>query len=131
MNTPLDVEEQLKNIKLKALTKEESNLLWSKIEQKIILERPAAHAHVFPIMNMLKLKFAVPAFLALVLIVSSFSTVALANNAKPGDLLFPVDLALEKFQIVFASNAKKSELKVKFSEERVVEAESVLNKVST
>ena len=78
-------------------------------------------------MNIFKQKFAI-ALLVAILIGGSFATATFANNAKPGDILFPVDLAVEKFQLAFSNSGKKSELKIKFSEERVEEAKIVLDK---
>jgi hypothetical protein len=50
-----------------------------------------------------------------------------ANAAVPGDALFGLDLAVEKARINFAGDdSKKNELKVKFAEERLAEAKTVV-----
>jgi hypothetical protein len=57
--------------------------------------------------------------------------VAVASNAsQPGDTLFPVDLAVERLQLNLAGEAKKSELKVRFANERVEEITNVVKEKS-
>ena len=65
-------------------------------------------------------------FVAFAIIASSAATVKASDNAKPGDLLFPIDVAVEKIQIVISSGKKKDELKIKFAEERLKEVKIVL-----
>lgn len=64
--------------------------------------------------------------IALVVVLGG-GTVAAANAAVPGDALFGLDLAVEKARINFAGDdSKKNELKVKFAEERLAEAKTVV-----
>lgn len=131
MTTPFDIEKQLKNIKPESLTKEESNMLWSKIESKISEKKQIVPLlNRFPILNMFKQRLVIAALLILILVGGSFATVAAADNAKPGDILFLVDLVVEKVQIVFSNGEKKNTLKIKFAEERLDEAEDTLTTFS-
>lgn len=50
----------------------------------------------------------------------------MSDSARPGDLLFPVDRAVEEVRATFTSEAGKTELKVKFAEERLDEMDSIL-----
>lgn len=64
--------------------------------------------------------------IALVVVLGG-GTVAAANAAVPGDALFGLDLAVEKARINFTGDdSKKNELKVKFAEERLAEAKTVV-----
>lgn len=49
-----------------------------------------------------------------------------ADTARPGDLLFPVDQVAEKVQLSLAGDDKKNELRIKFSEERISEIEDLV-----
>jgi len=116
---PSNIEKYLKNMKPKPLTKKEQNMLWSKIE-KDIRPRWGGSFSIF------RQRFALATFLTLAIIATSGATVLAADSAKPGDLLFPIDIAVEKVQLVISFGEKKNELKIKFSEERVEEARAVL-----
>lgn len=86
--------------------------MWSKIEPNI--------------KNRTLPKLALTSLLTLSLIASSTVMVSASNSAKPGDVLFPVDTAIEKIQVILASKQKKDELKIKFAEERLEEVKTSL-----
>lgn len=70
-------------------------------------------------------------FIVLALLVGAGGTVAASDSARPGDLLFPIDRAVEDVRATFASTENKVELKIKFSEERLDEMESILDDESS
>jgi len=70
-------------------------------------------------------------FIVLALLVGAGGTVAASDSARPGDLLFPIDRAVEDIRATFASTDNKVELKIKFSEERLDEIESILDDESS
>ncbi len=110
------------------LNKKEKRMLWSKIEARIE-GRIHARKSLFNKMNIFSMfnpKLIMASFVGFAIIASSAATVAAAGNAKPGDLLFPIDVAVEKIQIVISSDKKKDELKIKFAEERLEEVKVVL-----
>ncbi|MFQ6084406.1 MAG: DUF5667 domain-containing protein, partial [Candidatus Aminicenantia bacterium] len=131
MATPFDVEKKLKRIHPEFLTENEKNILWSKIEHEINKkEQLSATGYRFPIFSIFsQRRFALAALLISILIGSSAVTIAAADNAKPGDILFPIDIAVEKVQLVFSIGEKKDRLRLKFAEERLSEVKMVLASV--
>jgi len=105
--------------KTKPLTKAEKNLLWAKIESNLKQNQLSTFFNLKP-------KFAFAPIMAAILIIGSAVTVAASNNAKPGDVLYPVDLAVEKVQLAFAKGKKKDLLCIQFAQERLDEARIVL-----
>jgi len=73
----------------------------------------------------------IPLFIALALMLGAGGTVAMSDSARPGDLLFPIDRAVEEIRANFATDEGKVELKIKFSEERLDELESILDESAT
>ena len=122
-----NIEKKLKEtVKANPLTKTEKNVLWAKIEGQI--NKKEQSVHKFSIFNMFsQSRLALASLLVLILIGSSIVTVVAADSAKPGDILFPIDIAVEKIQLVFSSNKKKDELRIKFAKERVSEVKIILS----
>lgn len=115
-----NIEKKLKQIaKINSLTKAEKNLLWAKIENNL-------KQNQFSTFFNLKPKFAFASIMATILIIGSAATVAASNNAKPGDVLYTVDLAVEKVQLAFTRGKNKDILRVQFAQERLDEARIVL-----
>lgn len=69
----------------------------------------------------------IPFIIALAVLLGAGGTVVASDAARPGDLLFPVDRAVEEVRATFASAEGKVELKVKFAEERLDEMDSILD----
>lgn len=115
-----NIEKKLKETaRTNPLTKAEKNLLWAKIENNL-------KQNQFSTFFNLKPKFAFASIMATILIIGSAATVAASNNAKPGDILYPVDIAVEKVQLAFAKGKKRDVLRVQFAQERLDEARIVL-----
>ncbi len=63
--------------------------------------------------------------IALVVVLGGGATIAASDNARPGDALYGVDLAVEKLELNLArSEEKKAELMAKFNMEREDELKS-------
>jgi len=56
-----------------------------------------------------------------IIIILGFGTTVAADNSVPGDLLFPLDRAIENLRISLASADSKVDLRIEFAEERVQE----------
>ena len=114
-------------MKEKPLTPKEKEMLWTKIEYNIsspkwmgyLAKRPRAF-------SMFGQRFAFATFAAFILIASTGATVLAADGAKPGDFLFPIDIASEKVQLAISFGEGKNKLKVKFAQERLEEVKIVL-----
>src|SRR3989344_3208317 len=63
----------------------------------------------------------------LILFVSaSAGTAAASVNSRPGDTLYPFKKVIESLELIFTSDTKKSDLQIKFADNRINELESVL-----
>lgn len=126
----IDIEKKLEQLGVKSITENEKNVLWSKIQSGFYAERArgAIASSVVRHRSFLPKIFNFRVAMASLLIGSFLtgSTIVAADSAKPGDLLFPVDIAVENVRIVFAANGKKDELKIKFAGERLGEAKIIL-----
>ncbi len=61
------------------------------------------------------------------LILGSVGTVAAANNAKPGDILYPIDRGVENLRINLATSSESEvELHTQFASERITEVQQLL-----
>lgn len=68
-----------------------------------------------------------PIIIAIVLVLGiGGGTIAVADNAVPGDALFGIDRATESVRLALSSDDRKSELKARFAEERIEEVESLI-----
>ncbi|HBT81175.1 hypothetical protein A2757_02225 [Candidatus Giovannonibacteria bacterium RIFCSPHIGHO2_01_FULL_48_47] len=120
-----DIETKLKNMSPKPLTPEEKTKAWSFIRQRIALEKQKEFSgYSFPLFDIFAKRRAMALAAVVILLGSSLATAAAAaaDSAKPGDFLFPLDLASERIRIVLASDTKKDELRLRFAQERVDEA---------
>lgn len=111
-------------IKVKKLTEDEKNFIWSSV---VFKNRKKEDKKL--LFNLKKSMLG--AILSLVLLLGGGGAVAAANSAVPGDTLFGLDLALEKAKIAVSNNQKKDELRVRFAEERIREAEQIVKKQSS
>lgn len=126
-----NLEEKLNKIKVRGITQDDKHSLWHNIMVRRVNEvRRGSRLLSFSVFRYSMNKLIV-GVLALVLILGGGSMVAASNEAVPGDLLFPVDLAIEKLQLKFAGEDGKLELKLKFAEERVEEIKHVSEEKST
>ena len=60
----------------------------------------------------------------------TMGTASAANEAKPGDALFPLDRAMEDAHLSLVSGERKDELKVKFALERVEEVKEIFSEIT-
>lgn len=124
-----DFEKKLKETKIKGLSSSERNTLWSNISKNLNVDRVVEFNNLKnPYMktNIKKMRIVISSILIASLLGGSFATVALADNSRPGDILFPIDLASENFQLKFSSNKKRADLHIKFASERLDEVRQLL-----
>lgn len=128
MTTPFDPEEKLKHMQPKPLTQKEKNTLWFQIEEKIRAKEGAWLASPIPgFFTTFGKRLAYATLAALILVSGSITTARVADAAKPGDFFFPIDIAVEKIQLIFSVGTGKDNLRIRFAEERLDEAKLVLN----
>lgn len=123
-----NLEENLKKIKFKGMNEEDKNQIWAGFTfAKNELEKNKNTSLIFNLKQyMLFKKQFIAVALSLVVILGGAGVVAASNSSAPGDVLFGLDKALEKIELSLANEAKKGELKVRFAEERLKEAEKVI-----
>jgi hypothetical protein len=113
----------LHSIKPVALTPKEQDLAWEHVRTNMTRSatsrKAPAYSNIFKKSLALTLIFGITA-----------GTAFAADNAKPGDTLFPIDRALENLQLSIAPVTKQNELKMKFALERVSEVKDVLEEVA-
>lgn len=109
-----DIEQILAKTSFRELSNEEQSLVWSRIESKshkplsfLIIKKPMLASII----------------VALVLALGVGGTVVTADNARPGDVLFGVDQAVERVRISLAGTEKKNDLRIQFAGERIKEVE--------
>lgn len=118
------IQKKLESVHIQPLSMHENELVWEQVRFGMTQPSKATYRTIkrkslFKIITALALIFGITAETALA-----------ADNAKPGDLLFPVDRAIENFRISVASGERKNELKVEFALERVAEVKDVIREVS-
>ncbi len=118
-----NLEEKLNKIKIKSLSADEKNSIWSAAVYK-----KSQNLNKNLLSFNLK-KNMIGAILSLILILGGGGAALAANNSVPGDTLFGLDLALEKAKLSLAGGEeKKNELKVRFAEERISEINKIIEK---
>lgn len=125
-----NLEDNLRKIKIKEITKEDKESLWHSIMVgRLEADKSESRLLGFNIFNF-HMKKIIVGFIALVLILGGGGMVVASNSATPGSLLFPVELALENMQLKLSSDARKGELRLRFAEERLEEVREVSEKRS-
>lgn len=127
-----DFEKKLHQVRPKGLTPDEKSMLWANIGHSIEAEDYIkAHKKISggPFNLFLytrKARYIIAGALAGVLTLGSFGTVALADNSRPGDFLFPVELASENIRLRLTSPDNRDELRIQFASERLEEVKELL-----
>lgn len=97
------------------ITSEEQGLLWARIESALPQQTSSYRLHRKWLVGLT----------ALTVFGGGVVTVYAANLSLPGDPLFPVNLAIEKTQLVLSSKEQQATLRKKFAQERIKEVEEV------
>lgn len=121
------IKAQLTDLRVEPLRPDERDAVW----QAVVAAKPMVSSAVTTPNNPTLLFITVrPMYTAiaaaLIILVSSGATVAAADSARPGDLLFGVDTTVERVRVALADEDKKTELRARFAEERAIEAESLI-----
>ncbi len=121
MKNQHDIEHILNN-KIPSLDGAEKELLWKNIEMKIT-EKPILSPFAFAFKKI----YMMPAAAFAIILILGVGTSAAAEQSRPGDILFPVERALEEVRLAIATNdMEKTTLQIKYAEERLSEMRSLL-----
>lgn len=120
-----DIRKQLKKIQVSSLTQQEKNFVWKQVSLNM-QATPRKDSYKTKAASILKKSVAISLIFGM-----TMGTASATDNAKPGELLFPFDRAMENAQLSLSSGEKKDELKVKFALERVDEVKTIFSEVST
>jgi len=119
------IKRQLKKNQVSSLTQQEKNFIWKEVSLSMSVN-PKKTSHKIKTSSIFKKSIAISLIFGM-----TMGTASAADKAKPGDILFPFDRAIEDVQISIASSEKKDELKVKFALERVDEVKTIFSEIST
>lgn len=81
---------------------------------------------VSPYLAWIRVHHMAPVAIVLVILLGTGTTVAASNLAKPGDLLFPIERAVERTQLALVSDERAAELRTAFAKERLAELEAII-----
>ncbi len=110
------------------LSEAERVLLWTELELKLGAQAPIPSPFMF---NFIHTKAMASLLLILMLIVGGGGTALASDAARPGDLLFPVERALENARLKLAtSNDSRNELRTRYTDERLSELREILEEES-
>ncbi len=105
------------------LTTEERERVWQKVAAEIATPQPV----LSPYWNFITTIPVTPFVIALMLVLGAGGTVAVAEAAKPGDILFPLDRATERARLALASGDAERALRSQFADERLAELRAILD----
>ncbi|MCK5590912.1 MAG: hypothetical protein KAI72_03050, partial [Candidatus Pacebacteria bacterium] len=120
-----NIKKQLNKVRVNTLTQQEKEAVWKQVCLSMAVA-PEKTTHKIKTSSIIRKSVAITLIFGM-----SMTTASAANNAKPGDFLFPLDRAIEDAQLSMTSNDKKDDLKVKFALERVEEVKEILGEIST
>ena len=119
-----DIKQILKKVHVDPLTQAEHQRVWSGLYHSI---SSSSHSSSPIRLGFRPLLRKMVAFL--LIFGMTATTAGAANGARPGDLLFPLDRAIEQIQLSLSSDAKRAELRVEFALERVEEVQEILAEI--
>lgn len=126
--TPEQLDQKLETTR-PTLSDAEVTALWHRIAKEMATPAPVPSPyHMFAWMPARALS---PLALMLVVVLGLGSTVAVSEAAKPGDLLFPVERAVEQARLIIASEEYAAELRATFAAKRLGELEAILAEEGT
>lgn len=108
------------------LSKEAKATLWSNIETNLSVPVSTPSPYHF---TFISARWLAPVALALILVISvgGVGTVAAAEQSKPGDLLYPIERAVENLQLFLASDERSAELQAEFARKRLLELRAIID----
>ncbi|MCR4279484.1 MAG: DUF5667 domain-containing protein [Candidatus Zambryskibacteria bacterium] len=121
-NSNKKIEDLLDKRHIRGLTSSEKDIVWQRIVSTI--EKPVPSPWYLP--TNIKFKPMIPLMIATVMFLGVGGTAAMADNSRPGDLLFGIDRATEEVRIAFAGKVRAADLKAKFAEERLSEVQALV-----
>lgn len=134
MNKPRITTEERLNAARPVLSREKSESLWLQIEGNIHgisreakAPREVERLIVSPYGAFLHTKIGLSVTVMLLLVVSTTSVALASEPARPGDLLFPIDRAIEDIRVTLArTDDSRNELLRKIGDERLNELRSII-----
>lgn len=119
-NTPL--EDMLEKSTPEPLSAQERGRVWDNVEKRMHTSVPSPYFHLF-----VSHKSMIPLVILVAVLLAGGGTVAASDAARPGDLLFGVDRAVEDVRLSLSNADTKADLKAKFASERLREFESIVD----
>ncbi len=101
----------------------ERDQVWQRVRQDI--ESPALIRS--PYQRFISMRSLTAATLVVLFLFTTSTTVAASQAAKPGDLLFPLERAIERTHLLLASDDRAEALRTEFVAERLSELEEIVS----
>ena len=124
-----NIDDMLRNVKLKKLTSEEKSYLWSNISNQLKLSRQTQkidqnnRLYYFAVFGYKKI---IAAATLVAFLVLGTATAWAFDDIHPGDFFFPVDIAAEKILLILTFGDTEDVFRLRFAEERLDEVLALL-----
>jgi predicted RNA methylase len=100
-----------------SLTQMEREMLQSRVRERVVASMMGSvNTKTFTLQN-----YMVPLIALAVLLFGTGSAALASDAARPGDILFPVDTAMENLSLALSNDSRKAELRVLLADERFKE----------
>jgi len=119
------IKQLLDTVSPKPLEKNESQRIWFAIQGEIT-RHPVTKKNRLFLIPTYSFRIATVALAVIFCVAATTATVVASDNAKHGDVLYPIDLAVEKIQLAVAQGNIKEELTIAYARERVIEVEELM-----
>lgn len=126
MNSTIQQLKQLKNISPSQEWLKDNK---AQLMSRFFADQPSSDPGLHPYWEMLLLKTAGVFILVIFAVAGTLGIVSAAQNSLPGDLMYPLKIAVEKAQAKFvASEGAKADLKTEFASRRMREFRQLIDK---
>ncbi len=116
------IEEKIASVAPEALSEAEQNAVWNAVSSRIASGQSVPSPFIPFVFTS---KTMIPIALMIALLFGAGGTVAASDSARPGDILFPLDRAIEDFRLSLADEDGKNKLRIKFADERLREFDEI------
>ena len=120
-----NIKKQLKKMRVSPLSRQEKDAVWKQVCFGMSTTMTQNAAHKSHAVSIFKKSTAITLIFGM-----TMGTAFAADGAKPGDVLFPLDRAMENAHLSLVPDDKKDELKVKFALERVDEVKEIFSEIT-
>ncbi len=122
-NDITELEHTLDSLPTPPLSASERERVWNGVERRLVARTAVVSPYQY---FSFKKTTMIPIAIALMVLLGAGGTVAASDNARPGDVLFPVDRAVEEMRLSLSTDVDRARLQLQFAEERLSEFEEIV-----